>query len=319
MSAWLPGRKGIFKLFLVIGPLVLLLLLPVHPAAEKPTSRGRDMDISRYSPTSPEHCLRALFIHHSCGGQWLAPAGPDQGKSCIYESAVNGGDLRRCLREAGYEVHEASYGSLIGEQTDIFDWPAKFRDHAEAMLRCDRQDACYEDERRNDIVLFKSCFPNNFFVGQGAPPGDPRGPELTVENAKAAYRALLLEFRKHPQTLFVAITAPPLARQSAPLYKVLLKRLLQYPSMAKAGEYARQFNNWLKDDKDGWLSAYAGENVVVFDLFDVLTNYGASNFSCYPSGPAGDDDHPNTAGNRQATEAFVPFLNRAARRAGLTH
>jgi hypothetical protein len=216
-------------------------------------------------------------------------------------------------------MHEASYGSLVGNKTDIFDWPAKFRDHADKILKCDRQDIFYDDGRRNDIVIFKSCFPNSFFIGPGAPPGNPAGPELTVENAKAAFLALLPEFQMHPQTLFVAVTAPPLAMRPTPLYKTAAKWFLGHPSLAKSGNFARQFNNWLRDEKEGWLSAYSGRNVVVFDLFDVLTNEGASNFSCYPSGPAGDDDHPSAEGNRKAAEAFVPFLNRAARRAGLTN
>ena len=278
----------------------------------------RSLNLSKFSPKAPQRQLRVLFIHHSCGGQWLVPVGPDRGASCIYESAANGGGLRERLAAAGYEVHEASCGSLVGSKTDIFDWPAKFRDHMEELLTCDRQDTFYGDSRRNEIVMFKSCFPQNFFVGRGYEPGNPEGPELTVENAKAAYRTLLAEFEKYPDTLFVAVTAPPLALGGTPLYKVVVKRLLGRPNLRRSGRYAREFNNWLKDPDNGWLSSYPGKNVVVFDLYDILTDYGVSNFSRCPSGRLGRDSHPSSEGNQKATEAFVPFLNRAVRRAGLS-
>ncbi len=279
-----------------------------------------DAESSEFSDSSaaaPLRLVRLLFIHHSCGGQWLAPPGPDRGIDCIYETAVNGGRLRDALTAQGYEVHEASYKSLVGARTDIFDWLPKFRDHMEEVLRCDQQDTFYQDERRNEIVLFKSCFPNNHFLGRGQAPGNAEGPELTVENAKAAYRALLPEFAKRPRVLFVAVTAPPLALGRGPLYRLIARRLLGRPSAKQSGPYAREFNNWLKDTDGGWLSRYDGNNVAVFDLYDVLTDYGDSDSLRYPTGRLGDDSHPSSMGNQKATKAFVPFLNSAIRRAGL--
>ena len=298
--------------------LAIVSFIPVG-VSEKGSSTMQvpTIDLSKLPADPPARQLRLLFIHHSCGGQWLAPLGDNKGESCIYETATNGGLLRDRLRENNYEVHEASYDSQIGDKTDIFDWPAKFRDHMQQVLTCDRQDTFYQDGRQNEIVMFKSCFPNSVFVGQGTAPGDPDGPALTVENAKAAYRALLPEFQKQPGVLFVAVTAPPVVAPSVPLVKWVIKRLLGKPSLAASGPLARQFNNWLKDSKTGWLSEYPGTNVVVFDLYDVLTDLGASDFSRYPSGPEQDDNHPASAGNQKATELFVPFLNRAVRRAGL--
>lgn len=63
---------------------------------------------------------------------------------------------------------------------------------------------------------------------------------------------------------------------------------------------------------DGWLAGYPHANVVVFDYFDVLTGDGRQNVAAYPS-QAGDS-HPSSAGNERATEAFVPFVNRALNR-----
>jgi hypothetical protein len=283
------------------------------------TNLVQRLDLSKYADAPPAEPLRLLFIHHSCGGQLFAPPGGEIGTNCIYSSNPNGGGLRARLEQNSYEVREASYGSRIGENTDIFDWLPKFRDQMDQVLSCDFQDTRCPDNRRNQIVVFKSCFPNNNFASAGVPPGNPSGPELTVWNAKAAYTELLGEFRKHPEVLFVCVTAPPLAPKTPPqpLWKQLAKKLLgRGDHRAAAASLAREFNNWL-GDRDGWLKDSPLTNVVVFDYYDILTGNGASNFSLYPTG-AGLDSHPSREGNEKAAEAFVPFLNRAVRRAGLT-
>ena len=278
------------------------------------------LDLSSYAEAPPAEPLRLLFIHHSCGGQLFASLGPDNGTNCIYSSSPNGGGLRSRLEKNSYEVHEASYASRIGQNTDIFDWLPKFREQMDQVLSCDFQDTGYTDGHRNQIVVFKSCFPNNNFESAGTPPGNPRGPDLTVWNAKAAYAALLAEFRKHPEVLFVCVTAPPLAPKTPPqpAWKQLAKKALgRGDHRAATALLAREFNNWLAG-RDGWLKDYPLTNVVVFDYFDILTGDGTSNLSRYPTGD-GFDAHPSREGNELAAEAFVPFLNRAVRRAGLTH
>ena len=289
------------------------------PPPPDPSTRTPTMDLSAFSDAPPQAGLRLLFIHHSCGGQLFAPSGPaDVGEACIYDAAENGGGLRPTLEAAGYEIHEASYHSKIGHQTDTFDWLPKFRDQMELVMKVDHQDTFFEDDRRHQIVMFKSCYPNNVFVGRGAPPGDPAGPELTVENAKATFRALLPIFAAHPDRLFVLVTAPPKVLRTEPLGKALIKRLMGRTTLLESGPWAREFNAWLVDDAHGWLAGYAGKNVVVFDYYDVLTGYGRSNFSVYGSGPDGMDDHPSSEGNQLAAKALAPFLNRAVRRAGLS-
>lgn len=319
------NRKNIFKFALlaavvtVVGTLLFRARTDTDsPAMQRSFKAGKPFDFSRHAATPPATPLRLLFIHHSCGGQLLAALGPDVGTNCIYQSHPNGGGLRARLEAAAFEVHEVSYGSRIGENTDVFDWPQKFRTQMDAILRCDTQDQSYSDDRRNQIVMFKSCFPNNNFVAAGTPPGNPAGPELTVANAQAAYTALLEEFQKQPGVLFVCLTAPPLAGKStAPRWKQTLKKILGRPDPALArAALAREFNDWLTD-QDGWLKNYTLSNVVVFDYYDILTGNGAANVSRYPTGD-GFDSHPSHAGNAAAAEAFVPWLNRAVRHAGLT-
>lgn len=302
----------------------IVMMIPIGGAAvpEKETvNKEKNMDLSEFSESKPGKELNLLFIHHSCGGQLLADPGEDSGESCIYQSHSNGGGLRTLLEAQGYSVHEASYGSEIGGQTDVFDWLPKFRDEMEKVLRCFNQDTFYPtDDKRNDIVAFKSCYPNNNFAGKGEEPGKAEGPELTESNAKAAYKALLPEFQKYPQVLFVCVTAPPLAGKlpPEPMWKHIARKLLnksrQTPS--QSGPLARKFNNWLKAES-GWLKDYTAKNVVVFDHYDILTGNGKSNHCEYPTGSEGTNSHPSREGNELSAEAFVPFLNRAIRRAGL--
>jgi hypothetical protein len=165
----------------------------------------------------------------------------------------------------------------------------------------------------NQIVMFKSCFPNSALQGS---PTDPPTPVvgLTVGHAKFVYNQLLVYFKLHPEKLFVVITAPPLSDST-------------YAANARA------FNQWLVND---WLkkNLYTLNNVAVFDFYNVLTSNdgnadkndlglatgnhhrwingavqhktdGGSNTLAYPSG----DDHPSQAGNKKATAEFLPMLN----------
>ena len=304
---------------LVIGA----VLLPVGGRASSNTdSRADNMDLSAHPTTKPSQPLRLLFIHHSVGGQLLADPGADNELApSIHTTHPNGGGLRKALQAEGYEVNEASYGSHIGESTDLFDWLPKFKNDMDKILQVTFNDKVYTGDERNRIVLFKSCYPNSRFAGMGSEPGNPNGPELTVSNAKATMTALLIEFQKHPNTLFVYLTSPPNAAVygAEPLVKVLLRKVMGKPTtgemMASQAALARTFHNWVKAP-DGWLKDYPLKNVVAFDFYDELTNHGASDFSHYPTGN-GDDSHPSAAGQQKAAAAFIPFLNRAVHRAGL--
>lgn len=274
-------------------------------------------DLSTYPPDPPSRPIHLLFIHHSTGGQLLADPGPDRGENCIYTTHPNGGGLRKLLERNNYVVHEASYGSTIGADTDICHWPAKFRDHMDAMLRCKHQDEPFKDGTINRIVIFKSCFPNSWIDSEGDEPGDPNSCEHTTANYKAAYNALLPCFASRPDTLFVAFTAPPLAMPPLAKMKNVVKFLLgKSDGYWAAGRRNRAFNRWLVDAKSGWLAKYPHKNVVVFDYYDVLTGYGRSDWSVYGS-QGGKDSHPSSQGNTLAAAEFVGFLNRAVHRMGM--
>jgi hypothetical protein len=320
-------RKPMKTAISALGSLLLvaagfLIRVGGAPAETFHPPRPAPVDLSAFADTPPTRSMNVLFIHHSVGGQLLADAGPDVDDGHeIYQTAANGGGLRRLLAAQGYRVHEASYGSPIGDKTDLFDWLPKLRDQMDLVLHVDRQDRPLAGAETNEIVLFKSCFPNSDFVGEGEGPGNPAGPELTMANARATMTALLGVLASHPKVLFVYLTAPPIAAHDGaePAWTWLAKRLLGRPTrsdrVVRSGELARQFNDWLKAP-GGWLKDYPAKNVVVFDFYDVLTDEGASNLSRYPS-RGGSDSHPSRAGNAKAAAALVPFLNRAVRRAEL--
>jgi len=249
------------------------------------------------NPDAPDEVVKLIFIHHSCGENWLTDG---------Y------GDLGRELGNSNYFVSDTNYGwgpDAIGDRTDIPNWIEWFRSDAsptymEALFNESGQHSGYtrtlEDPGgENQIIMFKSCFPNSALTGS---PNDPPGSyeELSVGGAKYVYNQLLEYFASRPDKLFVAITAPPLSEGSY-------------------ARNARAFNLWLLND---WLEEadYELNNVAVFDFYNILSDpnahhryhdgriehvQGARDTLAYPSG----DDHPSEQGSRKATEEFIPLLN----------
>ncbi len=306
-----------FRLLPVL--LLLLIVLPLSPAsADSPAS---------LNPNPPDDPVRLIFIHHSTGEHWL-----DDG---------NGG-LGIALRDSNYFVSDTNYGwgpsysggdGTIGDHTDIGNWYDWFRGskastYLSSLYAESGQHSSYsrlptQPAGENEIIMFKSCFPNSALQGNpnetppaiGSNPlrGQGSGSSYhTVANAKGIYIDLLNYFSAHQDKLFVIIAAPPLSDST-------------YASNARA------FNQWLVND---WLADYQYKNVAVFDFYNVLTSNGGnsttndlgkstgnhhrwldgaiqhiigvdSNTLAYFSG----DDHPSQAGNLKATGEFVTLLN----------
>jgi FkbM family methyltransferase len=281
----------------------------------------------------PAQPVKLIFIHHSCGTNWL--------------DDTNGG-LGLALRDNNYFVSDTNYGwgpvplegsEPIGSLTDIGHWWMWFRGPKSAEI----MDSVYAESGqhasysrlntdplgKNRIVMFKSCYPNSNIRGN---PGDPVPPidtnplkgmasgsdNHTVANAKGIYIDLLPYFQQHQDTLFVMVTAPPV-------------------SNAKYAGNARAFNQWMVNE---WLKDYPYKNVVVFDFYNVLTTNGGSAKSNDLYKDTGNhhrvwnnsvqhiadisgqhdttayamsrnDDHPSKAGNQKATAEFIPLLNLA--------
>ena len=303
MKKWL-----IFFGLLALAGAALLLPVGGGSASEAlPPSGQRTVSFSEFSSERPKKPLQQLFIHHSVGGRLMADPGEKKRLAEeIWQSHPEGGGLRSALEKDGYTVHEASYGSAVGDKTDFDDWLPKFRDQMDQLVSISRND---DRGAQNQIVVWKACFPNNMIDD-----------EKQLAQIEDKFRALLPLFAKHPEVLFVHLTTPPLApmTEKQPAWKWVAKTLMGKPQpekrLEKAGPLARQLDQWLMTE---WLKEYPQKNVVVFDLFDILTDHGKSNYLAFPTG-GGTDSHPAREGNQLVTAELVPFLNRAVRRAGLS-
>ena len=276
-----------FGIYVVIIAGLVLLASPVQASALQQAGDSNP----------PERMVKLIFIHHSTGENWLTD---------------DYGNLGEALQENNYYVSDTNYGwgpHGIGDRTDIPDWEEWFSSentatYMEALFNEEEQHADYSRNSsdpggENEIIMFKSCFPNSDLEGN---PDDPPSADgwLSVGHAKYVYNDILSYFGQHPEKLFVVITAPPLSSRNN-------------------AANARAFNLWLLND---WLEEndYPYHNVAVFDFYNVLTgNDGHHTFENglevhqiakkdtlkYPSG----DDHPSKKGSQKATAEFIPLLN----------
>jgi len=284
-----PARR-FFILLVICGLLLSSLAMTPSFAQAAPHQQGGDSK-------PPDRTVKLIFIHHSTGENWLSDG---------Y------GNLGQTLAENNYYVSDTNYGwgpNGIGDRTDIPDWEEWFRSgdtatYMDALFNEGDQHAEYirtavDPGGENEIIMFKSCFPNSDL--EGDPDDSPTADGwLSVGHAKYVYNEILNYFGQHPEKLFVVVTAPPLSDRSN-------------------AANARAFNLWLMND---WLDEndYPYNNVAVFDFYNVLTgNDGHHTFAdgqenhevarkdtlAYPSG----DDHPSKNGSQKATDEFIPLLN----------
>ncbi len=233
----------------------------------------------------PVETMKIVFIHHSCGSNWLASGG--------LGSALNKNNYY--VTETFYEW-DAEPDDNLGNRTDTEDWPDWFNDTKMPYVYTNNAHYAYNDNTmadpggENSIIMFKSCFPNSEVSD-------------SINDEQDIYNSLLPYFGAHIDKMFVLIVPPPeIDIDSAPL--------------------TRQLANWLSDYDNGWLREYYGGNVFVFDFYNVLTgpdnHHWVSNGTIrhivspssgdelyYPSG----DDHPSVEGNRKATAEYLPLLN----------
>jgi hypothetical protein len=287
-------RKWLF--FPAVVSSFLLPIFVIQPAPAAVTALVQHPD----DPNPPDHVIKLIFIHHSTGENWLRD---------------DYGGLGQALANNNYFVSDTNYGwgpNSIGDRTDIPNWTEWFSSdqtpvYMNALFTEIGQHSSYtrlpdDPSGENQVILFKSCFPNSALEGNATDPPSADG-WLTVGHAKYVYNQILSYFSTHPDKLFVVITAPP----------------LQDPTYAGN---ARAFNQWLLND---WLAEniYVLPNVAVFDFYNVLTGPNnhhryiggqiehvfnpGQNTLYYPS--SSGDDHPSVSGSQKATEEFIPLLN----------
>ena len=247
-----------------------------------------------------------IFIHHSVGNNWLDNS---------LNAALVAKDYIDERNDMYYDIDIApdagrpdSLGPVSGDNTDMNHWISWFNNYLGNL----KTFGCASGV--NKIIMFKSCYPNSDISLDGTEPGDPfYDADYTITNFKAiyrhpsgsgntytnggyAYKPLEDIFAENPDTLFIAVTAPPLCNAD---------------TNDANGHRARTFNNWLKND---WLTSYNTahptlKNVAVFDFFDYMAN--ADDAGTNPNrlkaiyGGSTDDSHPTAAGSAYATQVFA--------------
>jgi hypothetical protein len=250
-----------------------------------------------------------VFIHHSCGANWLS--------SGLHSALV--------AKDYIDERNDICYGTdmppdagrpdslgLPGDNTNMNHWVLWFNDYLEQA----KTYGC--DTGVNRIILFKSCYPISNVTSDGTEPGSPFSSVQSIANYRAvyrhpggpgnvythpsngrSYRPIEEVFAANPDTLFIPVTAPP--RHYAP----------SDGTNDQEAHRARVFNDWLKNVwLPGYNAAHPGlNNVAVFDWFDVLAY--PDNQALHPNrlkaeyGGEGGDSHPNASGNRDSTAVFA--------------
>ncbi len=245
--------------------------------------------------TKPASPVRLVFIHHSCGQNWLSDT-----------DSSYGGSLGDALNDNNYYVSDTSYGwnaepgDNLGNNTNTADWPLWFNDTKMQYVYATASHSTWDGNDiaqpagENEIVMFKSCYPLSE-VG------------ASIDDEKAVYSGLLTYFAAHQDKLFVLITPPGETEVSS---SALTKGLC----------------DWLVNRESGWLKDYAHKNVLVYDFYCTLSETGshhtvtagaethvwdASYDGMSPYHSISANDHPDATGNNKATADFIPLLNAA--------
>lgn len=222
--------------------------------------------------------LQMVFLHHSVGNGFMYKGG-----------------LRDSLLDLGVVIRSCTYGDDIGEQTDMNHWLPKFQNDMSHIFKFKAHpNKYYTDDRSNEIIMFKSCYPNSNLTSDGSESGSATSSDKSIANYKAVFEGLKKEFAKYPDKLFIYVTAPP-----------------NVPAVTTPENAARAktFNTWLQDE---FLPSYTAEtgldNLKVYDLFSFLTdddNYLKNEYR-WQDNPR--DSHPNDNAKKAITRDFLKFF-----------
>ncbi|MFC1806054.1 hypothetical protein ACFL09_03645, partial [Planctomycetota bacterium] len=237
-----------------------------------------------------------IFIHHSCGSNFLSGGLHDALLAKAYIDERN--DITYGTDLPPDTGRPDSLGATPGDHTNMNHWVPWFNDYLAGV----KAHGCATGVNR--IIMFKSCYPISNIGSDGTEPGGPFSSTQSLVNYKSVfrhpdgaghtyshtngytYRPLEDVFADNPDTLFILCTAPPRHYTG---------------SDDDDAHRARLFNNWVKTDwLDSYNTAHPGlNNVAVFDWFDypnrLKEEYGGST----------SDSHPNTLANQESTAAFA--------------
>lgn len=226
----------------------------------------------------PNDNINLIFIHHSCGTNWLQEG------------------LSKELNKNNYYVSDITYGwREYGDKTDTSDWNIWFADEVMELVYNEKSVVSatnYIDPNQgeNQIIMFKSCFPNS---DAGS----------SINDEKNIYKNLIPYFEDNNDKMFILITPPPMINISDP---EKTRELCNWLVDRQEG--------WLKDVTTGNVFVFDFYNVLTHPNAHHYINNGKE-VMCYTRGAnelyydTDGDDHPNREGNNKATAEFVSLLN----------
>jgi uncharacterized repeat protein (TIGR01451 family) len=215
------------------------------------------------NPDPPPETAKLIFVHASVGdmwlGEWYGQLGsfPDGGDPTYFAETTLHDNNYFVSDYNGPHEHENEW-----PEHDYCVWRDLFSnpDWMDRMLNYSTADGNYgrlaDPGGENDIIMIKPCF-TQYPIG-GAPGDEPSPPGSactgngTVADIKRAMLDLLDVLAQHPDKFFVLVTAPPKPEDTM-----------------ENGDTARAVANWMVHEM---LDGYDVGNVMVFDLYNVLTS-----------------------------------------------
>ena len=308
-----PSRQQIFWALLI---LILFLLVALASATQVMSQPD--------NPNPPVQSVKLVFIHHSCGENWLSD---------------DSGSLGERLGENNYFVSDTNYGwgpNGIGDNTDIGHWWTWFRGsnsatYTQALFQTTDRNASYsrpvaDPGGENTIILFKSCYPNSHLGGNPTDPPTTGNNPLREQDAWSEHmtsptprasttisshtlpraRTSYLSPSRRRLSQQTRLTAPmrPMPVPSTTGWSTTGWRLIPTktspssiftmcsPAMAAAS------TSTTPDAEEGNHHRWWNGSIQHSQTLN-------SNVAAYPDG----DSHPTAAGNQKATDEFVPLLN----------
>lgn len=224
--------------------------------------------------SSRENSMKIVFLHHSTGRKiW------DGGiKKWIKSYNKNNG--------TNYRIEEREFParSPYGWNNYPYDYWNIWVNHA-GEQEYNKEPTLELLTPEYDAIVFKHCYPvSNVQPDVGEPAVD--SPEKRVENYVLQYEALKEKLHQFPDTRFILWTGAAQVKAKV---------------SEEEAQRARQFFEWVKNEWDE-----PGDNIFVWDLFDLETKGGLYLAEDYADGPR--NSHPNKDFSRIAAPQFCQRL-----------
>ena len=248
--------------------------------------------------------LRILFIHHSTGKNLIRQG---QVRDLIAKRNEQDGTRHEFW---DHDYNEIGLTGPSGEKTGIsFNIPDDDTDPVGfdrlfSQPVHDPPDNALSNILTFDVVIFKSCFPVSAIRNKAQ-----------LEQYRQHYISIRNALSRHPDTLFIVMTPPPLIPQS--LTGLVLSRASRWMwTNDEDAARAREFSRWLTSED----FTMGLPNVATFDLFDLLAEPATSRThpntlrAEYRGGRLGYDAHPNETANKAIAPLFVDAIWRKLKR-----